>query len=165
MRIQSHASVFVRIVVVRSHKLNHDSYLRDLYLWNTRLHAFDPNKKPGQRMPVVFVISPEWTLRTMVRAELREAGIEALGMEGARDMVEAIYRGVAPSMIVIDGIELEKPVTRETLEDMSRNVPILVVESAITPAQVFPFAEVLRRPVRVQDIVSRVLLRLGHKTA
>jgi len=86
--------------------------------------------------PVVFVISPEWTLRTMVRAELREAGVEALGMEGIRDMVEALHRGIVPAMIVIDGIELEKPVTRETMEDMSRNIPTLVVESRLTAAPV-----------------------------
>jgi len=115
--------------------------------------------------PVVFVISPEWTLRTMVRAELREAGVEALGMEGIRDMVEALHRGIVPAMIVIDGIELEKPVTRETMEDMSRNIPTLIVESRLTPAPVPSSAEVLRRPVRVQDIVSRVLTRLGRKIA
>jgi hypothetical protein len=75
-------------------------------------------------MPVVFVISPDWTLRAMVRAELREAGIEALGMEDIRGMVEAVHRGVRPSVIVIDGVELEKPVARETMDDMSRNIPI-----------------------------------------
>lgn len=115
--------------------------------------------------PVVFIISPEWTLRTMVRAELREAGVEALGMEGIRDMVEAVHRGIAPSMVVIDGIELEKPATRETMEDMSRNIPTLVVDSRLTPASVPSSADVLRRPVRVQDIVSRVLTRLGRKIA
>src|SRR3981189_2033539 len=61
------------------------------------------------KAPVVFVVSPEWTLRTMVRAELREAGVEALGMQAASDLVDALGRGVAPSMVVIDGIELEKP--------------------------------------------------------
>lgn len=115
--------------------------------------------------PVVFVISPDWTLRTMVRAELREAGVEALGMEGIRDMVEALHRGITPAMIVIDGVELEKPVTRETLEEMSRNIPVLVVDSRITPAPVLSSAEVLRRPVRVHDIVSRVLMKLGRKIA
>jgi hypothetical protein len=115
-------------------------------------------------MPVVFVISPDWTLRAMVRAELREAGIEALGMEDIRDMVEAVYRGVRPSVIVIDGVELEKPVMRETVDDMSRSIPILVVDSRVTPAPVLPFAEVLPRPIRVQDIVLRVLSRLGHNT-
>lgn len=114
---------------------------------------------------VVFVISPEWTLRTMVRAELREAGVEALGMEGIRDMVEALHRGIVPAMIVIDGIELEKPITRETIEDIARNTPTLIVDSRLTPAPVASNTEVLRRPVRVQDIVSRVLTRLGRKIA
>jgi DNA-binding response OmpR family regulator len=115
--------------------------------------------------PVVFVISSDWTLRAMVRAELREAGIEALGMENIRDMVEALHRGTTPSLIVIDGVELEKPVTRETIEEMSRNIPILVVDSRVTPAPILPSAEILPRPIRVQDIVSRVLTRLSRKTA
>jgi hypothetical protein len=95
--------------------------------------------------PIVFVVSPEWTLRTMLHAELREAGIKALGMEKIRDMVEALHRGTTPSVIVIDGVELEKPVTRETIEEMSRNIPILVVDSRVTPAPVLPSAEILPR--------------------
>ena len=67
-------------------------------------------------MPVVFVISPEWTLRAMVRAELREAGIEALGLEGIHDQVAAINRGVEPSAVVVDGAELENPMMRKILE-------------------------------------------------
>jgi len=117
------------------------------------------------KAPIVFVVSPEWTLRTMVRAELREAGVEALGMQAASDLVDALGRGVAPSMVVIDGIELEKPATREALENMPRNIPILIVDSRIMTAPVLSSAEVLRRPIRVQDIVSRVLMRLGRKMA
>ena len=117
------------------------------------------------KVPIVFVVSPEWTLRTMVRAELREAGVEALGMQAASDLVDALGRGVAPSMVVIDGIELEKPATREALENMPRNIPILIVDSRIMPASALPSAEVLRRPVQVRDIVSWVLKRLGRKIA
>jgi len=114
------------------------------------------------KVPIVFVVSPEWTLRTMVRAELREAGVEALGMQAASDLVDALGRGVAPSMVVIDGIELEKPAAREALENMPRNIPILIVDSRIMTAPVLSSGEVLRRPIRVQDIVSRVLMRLGR---
>jgi hypothetical protein len=129
------------------------------------MHELNKKPDPDMKVPIVFVISPEWTLRTMVRAELREAGIEALGMEATGDLVEALHRGIAPSVVVIDGIELEKPATREILENMPRNIPILVVDSRVTPAPVLSSAEVLRRPIRVQDIVSRVLMRLGRKTA
>jgi hypothetical protein len=116
-------------------------------------------------MPVVFVISPDWTLRTMVRAELREADIEALGMEDTSDMDEALAQGIVPSLIVLDGVELEKAAAREALKNLTPNVAILVVDSRTTPAPALPGAEVLWRPVRVQDIVSWVLARLGRKTA
>ena len=41
-------------------------------------------------MPVVFVVARDWTLRMGVRAELRELGIEALGMESAEDAGRAL---------------------------------------------------------------------------
>jgi AmiR/NasT family two-component response regulator len=113
------------------------------------------------KAPVVVVISPEWTLRTMVRAELREAGIKTLGMEGANDLAEALALGVSPSVVVLDGVELENPAARQALENLPRNVAVLVVDSRITPAPTLPSAEVLRRPIRVQDIVSHVLARLS----
>ena len=41
-------------------------------------------------MPTVFVIAQDWQLRTSVRAELREQGVEALGMERVDDAAQAI---------------------------------------------------------------------------
>jgi DNA-binding response OmpR family regulator len=113
-------------------------------------------------MPIVFVVSPDWTLRAMVRAELREARIDALGMETTRDVAEALARGIAPSLIVLDGAELENPAAREALENLAQNV--LVVDSRTTPAPALPGAEVLRRPLWIQEIVSRVLARLGRES-
>ena len=56
-------------------------------------------------MPVVLIVSSEWDLRGAVRAELREAGIEALGLETVDEMGRMIARGVAPSLIVVDGVQ------------------------------------------------------------
>ena len=44
-------------------------------------------------MQVVFVIAPDWTMRTAVRAELRELGIDALRMDSADDASRAIVSG------------------------------------------------------------------------
>src|ERR1700730_13194111 len=41
------------------------------------------------KMAIVFVIARDWTLRTPVRAELRELGIDALGMESPEDVGRA----------------------------------------------------------------------------
>jgi hypothetical protein len=109
--------------------------------------------------PVVLVISPDWTLRAMVRAELREADIEALGMEGTIGVEQGL---VAPSLIVVDGVELRNAAAWQVLKDLVGTVPILVVDSRTDPAPDLPGAEVLWRPLRVEDIASRVLARLGR---
>jgi hypothetical protein len=123
----------------------------------------DKAEKHQAKMPVVFVISPDRSLRTMVRAELREAGIMALGMEVASDLEESLRPGIAPSVIVLDGIQLVDEAVRKMLEVLARDVPVLVVDSAITPAPPLPHTEVLRRPARVADVVSRVFARLGRE--
>ena len=110
-------------------------------------------------MPTVFIISPDWTLRATVRAELREAGVEAIGMESADDAAREIAAGQMPSAVVLDG-----SVSTPGLESLTRGVPVIVVASRIEPLQPPAGAvAVLYRPVRVGEIVSRVheVLR-GH---
>ena len=99
----------------------------------------------------------------MVRAELREANIGALGMQTTSDMADALAHGVVASLIVVDSVELENAAAREVLENLARNIAVLVVDSRTTPTPAMPGAEVLRRPVRVQDIVSQVVARLDRK--
>jgi len=112
------------------------------------------------KMQIVFVVSPDWTLRTAVRAELREAGVDALGLETADDVGKALARGMAPSVVVIDGAELENSSAREALANLARHVTVIVVDSRVTPAPALIGAERLHRPLRVRDIVTRVLARL-----
>ena len=46
-------------------------------------------------MPTVFIIGKDWKLRSLVRAELREHGIEALGMETPQEAAQAVEIGRA----------------------------------------------------------------------
>jgi len=64
-------------------------------------------------MAVVFIVSGEWDLRGAVRAELREAGIEALGLESVEEMARMIAGGIGPSLVVLDGALLHKTETRQ----------------------------------------------------
>jgi len=112
-------------------------------------------------MPVVFVVSREWDLRGAVRAELREAGIAAMGMETVEDMARTIAGGVAPDLVVLDGDYLHHPPTRQAVQNLASRVPVLVVDSRANPAPPVPGAELLSRPVQVKEIVARVLARLG----
>ena len=113
-------------------------------------------------MPVVFIMSGEWNLRGAVRAELREAGMEALGMETVEDMARAIAGGIAPSLVVVDVAQLRNPETREAPQDLSsRRVPLLVIDSRLNPAPALPGAKTLLRPVLVKEIVASVLAMLS----
>jgi len=117
------------------------------------------------KMPVVFIVSGEWDLRGAVRAELREAGIEALGMETVEDMARTIAGGVAPSLVVVDGAQLHKAQTRQALQNLSTRVPLLVIDSRLSPAPLLPGAQTILRPVRVKDIVARVLIMLSSQAS
>lgn len=112
-------------------------------------------------MPVVFIVSRQWDLRGAVRAELREAGIAALGMETIDDMAKAIAGGIAPELVVLDGDYLHDPLKRQPLQNLASHVPVLVIDSRTTPAPPLLGAQFLSRPVQVREIVARVLARLG----
>jgi DNA-binding response OmpR family regulator len=112
-------------------------------------------------MPVVFIVSHEWDLRGAVRAELREAGIAAIGMQAVDDMARTIAGGIVPDLVVLDGKYLHDPPTRQALQNLASRVPVLVVDSRLNPAPPLPGAQLLTRPVQVKEIVARVLARLG----
>jgi len=101
----------------------------------------------------------------MVRAALRETGVNALGLETADDVGRTLARGVSPRVVVIDAAELETPSARDALGNLARSVAILVVDSSTLAAPELPGAERLARPLRVRDIVERVLARLAERAA
>jgi len=114
------------------------------------------------RMPVVFLIARDWTLRTSVRAELREAGIEALGMESAEDAGKALASGQFPSVVVIEATAGVADDPR--IAGLVERVPAILIASRAERVPMPPVAAVVYRPVRIGDIVIKVkdLLRKGH---
>ena len=113
-------------------------------------------------MPVVFLIARDWTLRTSVRAELREAGIEALGMESAEDAGKALASGQFPSVVVIEATAGVADDPR--IAGLVERVPAILIASRAERVPMPPVAAVVYRPVRIGDIVIKVkdLLRKGH---
>lgn len=113
-------------------------------------------------MPIVFVIARDWTLRTSVRAELREAGIEALGMESADDAGKSLASGQLPSAVVLEAIAGLADDPR--IASLVARAPTILVASRTEPVALPPVAAVLYRPVRIGDVVAKVkdLLRKGH---
>ena len=112
-------------------------------------------------MPVVFIVSGDWDLRGAVRAELREAAIEALGLETVEDMARVIAGGIAPSLVVLDGAQLHNSEMRRALENLSSRVPLLVIDSRLDPAPPLPGATTMLRPVQIKEIVARILTMLS----
>ena len=115
----------------------------------------------ASEMPVVFIVSGEWDLRGAVRADLREAGIEALGLETVEDMARVIAGGIAPLLVVIDGAQLHNSEMRRALENLSSRVPLLVIDSRLDPAPRLPGATTMLRPVQIKEIVARLLTMLS----
>ena len=106
------------------------------------------------KMPVVFVIARDWNLRTGVRAELRERGVEALGMDVPADAGRAIASGQLPAVVVLEAIpELAgDPGLRKLVE----SVPTILIASRTETVPLPPVDTVFYRPVRIGEIVARV---------
>jgi len=105
-------------------------------------------------MPVVFIIAPDWTLRTAVRAELREIGVKALGMESADEVGRALADGEMPSVIVLEAVSpiASSPAVQKLIE----RVPTILIASRTETLAMPPVTTVFYRPVRIGEIVARV---------
>ncbi|MGA3292932.1 MAG: hypothetical protein ABSE45_02990 [Candidatus Acidiferrales bacterium] len=114
------------------------------------------------RMPVVFVIARDWKLRTSVRAELREQGIQALGMESASEAGRAIAAGEMPTALVIEA--LAEFAGDPAIQKLIARVPAILIASRTETVPLPPVDTVFYRPVRIAEIVARVreIVSRGH---
>ncbi len=105
-------------------------------------------------MPVVFVIATEWKLRAAVRAELRERGIDGLGMDSAEDVGRALAGGAMPAVVVLEANAglADDPAVR----DLVTRVPTVLVASRMETVALPRVAAVFHRPVRIGEIVEKV---------
>ncbi len=113
-------------------------------------------------MPTVFVIARDWTLRTSVRAELRERGVDALGMESVDDAGRAVAGGQMPAVIVMEA--MPEVASDPAILQLVERVPTIVIASRTESVKLPAVDTVLYRPVRIGEIVARAeeLLRQGH---
>jgi DNA-binding response OmpR family regulator len=114
-------------------------------------------------MPIVFIIAEDWTLRTGVRAELRERGIEALGMDSAADAGSALAAGEMPAAIVL---EAESRAARDpAVRQLAARAPTILIASHTRAAPAIAAVKILFRPVRIGEIVAAVLALLQGQMA
>lgn len=102
-------------------------------------------------------------LRAGVRAELRECGIKALGMETSSDVGQAIARGEMPTVMVIDGNA--KAASDPALQRLVERIPAIVIAPRTTSIALGAAAKLLFRPVQVGEIVSAVVELLKGRKA
>src|ERR1035437_8290026 len=105
-------------------------------------------------MPVVFVIASDWTMRTAVRAELRELGIDALGMDSADDTGRAIASGGLPNLVVLEAAA--ELLVDPRIQNLVERVPAVLIASRTVKVSLPDTPAVLYRPVRIAEIVARV---------
>jgi hypothetical protein len=116
----------------------------------------------ASKMAIVFVVARDWTLRTTVRAELRELSIDALGMESAEEVGRALGAGQMPTAVVLEGTA--EIAGDPAVQELIKRVPAILVASRMeslplnpkNPANQPVFASVFYRPVRIAEIVARV---------
>ena len=113
-------------------------------------------------MPVVFVIATDWTLRAAVRAELRELGIDALGIDSPDDAGRALAGNQMPAAVVLEATA--ELAGNSAIQNLVQRVPTILIASRTETVPLPPAAAVLYRPGRVGDIVAAVrgLLARGH---
>jgi hypothetical protein len=105
-------------------------------------------------MPVVFVIATDWKLRAAVRAELRERGIDALGIDSADDVGRALAGGAMPAVVVLEAnAELGGD---PAIQGLVARVPAVLVASRTETVELPRVAAVFYRPVRIGEIVEKV---------
>jgi hypothetical protein len=113
-------------------------------------------------MSVVFIVARDWTLRVGLRAELRERGIDALGMDSAEDAGRAFAEGQMPAVVVLEATA--EFAGDRAIQSLIKRVPTVLIASRTETVPLPPAAAVFYRPVSIGEIVDRLLelLKTGH---
>lgn len=109
------------------------------------------------------MIAMDWRLRAAVRAELRERGIDALGMDSAEDVGRALAGSAMPAVVVLEAnAELA---CDPAIQGLVARVPTVLVASRTETVALPRVAAVFYRPVRIGEIVAKVSKLLGRGQA
>jgi DNA-binding response OmpR family regulator len=117
---------------------------------------------PGKS--TLVLVSPDLRTRSFLRAQLIEEGIKVSAFKTIDDARHWIYiGGRVPSLTLVD--VWKNPLSPESirwLRDISDRSPVIFLTGArgrVTP-EMEALGETLRRPVTVNDIISRIRSRL-----
>jgi hypothetical protein len=113
-------------------------------------------------MPLVFIVARDWQLRAGLRAELREGGIDALGIDSAEDAGRSFAEGEMPAVVVLEASA--EFAANAAIQSLVKRVPTVLIASRTETVPLPPAAAVFYRPVSIGEITNRVLelLKTGH---
>lgn len=94
-------------------------------------------------------------LRPGIRAELRECGIGALGMETAAEIGTAIAAGESPSVVVVDSNS--RAASDRAVQRRIERIPAVAIASRTIEISLGSAAKALFRPVPIKEIRAAVL--------
>jgi hypothetical protein len=109
-------------------------------------------------VPVVWIIDPDQWPRAMLRAELIERGVDAVGYLRPAEAV-AHLGARFPDLIVVD----VRDMTREEIAELFKvGMPVIGVVGIPEPPWLadFNWAVLLRRPVTIGEIANAVTSRI-----
>lgn len=107
-------------------------------------------------MRTVLVVGHEWRFRVLLRAQLREQGYEALGYETLEEAAAKAARlAPPPAAVVFDTTDAPAEERGSSLVELGERLPVLVVAAAGEQLDL-PSVTVLRRPLRVGDVVASI---------
>ena len=111
----------------------------------------------------LLLVAADWRTRTLVLAEMEEAGYDVAAVPGMRLGAKALLSGlVAPAVILIDALDDEDatPERVSDLLDAAPDAPAILVTGAYGRAAWEPLrprvAALLHRPVTIGQIVAAV---------
>jgi hypothetical protein len=113
-------------------------------------------------MPLVFIVARDWQLRAGLRAELREGGIDAFGIDSAEDAGRSFAEGEMPAVVVLEATA--EFAANAAIQSLVKRVPTVLIASRTETVPLPPAAAVFYRPVSIGEITNRVLelLKTGH---
>ncbi|MFQ5817122.1 MAG: hypothetical protein ACE5H2_04085, partial [Terriglobia bacterium] len=102
-------------------------------------------------MKEIFVVSGDWKLRALVRAELRERGYTARGYESLHAAAAELgSRAHFPAALVVDAADTDAAIAAQQIAAWATRLPVVLVLSAAQAAPPLPPKVcVLHRPLRI----------------
>ncbi len=106
---------------------------------------------------IVFIIGRDWKFRALLRAELLEKGLEAMGVGSLDEAGQLLASGAPPRVTVFDMADFDAARDLGCLLALAQSGRLLLLISpGMEPPQELCAATILARPVAIGTIVEEI---------